>query len=57
MTENFDNIDPQQWWKNRWSDNLIQILKKYFHIPSTSVPSEMLCSKAVLRLFQRKEML
>ncbi len=56
-----DGVDPLQWWKNRQSDGVmlpvVQIVKRYFCIPATSVPSENFFSKAGLIISKQRNAL
>jgi hypothetical protein len=56
-----DSVDPIQWWKNRQSDGVmlpvVKVVKKYFCIPATSVPSEQIFSKAGLIITKQRNAL
>ncbi len=56
-----DGVDPHQWWKNRQSDGVmlpvVQIVKRYFCIPATSVPSEQMFCKAGLIISKQRNAL
>ena len=53
--------DPLMWWRQRLGDGvmipLVNVVKKTFCIPATSVPSEQIFSKAGLLISKQKNSL
>lgn len=53
-----EDVDPLKWWRQRLGDGvmipLVNVVKKIFCIPATSVPSEQIFSKAGLLISKQR---